>query len=102
MKFKPKKKEKNLRKLLDPSTPTLFHTGAESETITMGNDTVGISGASGQESGIEVQDPVMGYWKPSLDLSLVLDMQSFPRNHVPMQIAKVREEPSSLDHCYCI
>jgi hypothetical protein len=35
-------------------------------------------------------EPFLPYWKPTLDLSLVLDMPAFPRNHVPLIMGKVR------------
>ena len=80
VKFKPKKKQATLRRLLDASTPAPRDNSSE------------ISCGKNPESEVEVHDPITGYWKPTLDLSLVLDMQYFPRNQVPVQIAKVREK----------
>ena len=87
VKHKPKKKQKVLRKLLDAKAIT--EVSEEINTLkAVVNTTEDVLGTL-FGPGIDIKDSVVGYWKPTLDLSLVVDMQSFPRNHVPAQIAKV-------------
>ena len=111
VKHKQKKKQKLLRKLLDSSTitstsdiltatatgattTTSSTTGATTTAATATSTASEEKGDTPSQSGTEVQDPtqdpIVGYWKPTLDLSLVVDMQTFQRNKVPKQIAKVR------------
>ena len=90
VKFKPKKKQATLRRLLDANTPA--PPNLDCKPITTSDNSSEISCGKNPESEVEVHDPITGYWKPTLDLSLVLDMQYFPRNQVPVQIAKVREK----------
>ena len=97
MKFKPKKKQATLRRLLDASTPVLPN--ADCKPITASDNSSEISCGKNPEPEVEVHDPITGYWKPTLDLSLVLDMQYFARNQVPVQIAKVGERVHDPLHC---
>ena len=89
VKFKPKKKQATLRRLLDASTSVL--PTADCKPITAGDNSSEISCGKNPVPEVEVHDSITGYWKPTLDLSLVLDMQYFSRNKVPVQIAKVGE-----------
>jgi hypothetical protein len=36
------------------------------------------------------EEPIVPYWKPTLDISLVLDFPPFPRNGVPLIMGKVQ------------
>ena len=121
MKHKQKKREKVLRKLLDShpaaDTATVTATATHTDTHTphsekqtsaphiprndpSDGDTAGDSDSAaitdGILSGASAPDPIVGYWKPTLALSLVLDMPPFPRNRVPAQIAKVTISSSFL------
>ena len=94
--YKKKKKPKTLRKLLEDASPSTGETGSATAAASVIDMQQALQCAAGDKSCATAaasegdDEPILSYWKPTLDLSLVLDMPAFPRNSVPLIMGKVR------------
>ena len=100
VKFQKKRKVKILKKLLD-SKSSSSGTSGSSGSVTNASD----EGTKGDKKGdinhpnlslinsntSESSDVIVGYWCPTLALSLVLDMPTFGRNLIPAVMAKTMD-----------
>ena len=89
MKFQKKRKVKILKKLLDSkSDPATAASSTAEELKGVGKGDIHPANLSLANNTSESSDVIVGYWCPTLALSLVLDMPSFGRNMIPAVMAK--------------
>ena len=89
VKFQKKRKVKILKKLLDSTSSSTTSSTAD-EGKGEGKGEVHSTNVSLANNSSE-NDVIMGYWCPTLALSLVLDMPTFSRNTIPTVMAKTME-----------
>lgn len=87
VRFRPQPRPKALRHLLNSSAPVFSPSSSSKDKLAQQTQANATDDTTTASSAQDLPLPYLAYWTPTLNLSLILSLPSFPRNSIPAAIS---------------